>query len=62
MAVALGTSMAFASPLGHPVNLLVMGSGGYSFRDYGRVGAPLLVLLFLVVMFVLPLIWPLTPA
>jgi len=61
MAVALGTSMAFASPLGHPVNLLVMGSGGYSFRDYARVGAPLLLLLFLVVMLVLPLAWPLTP-
>jgi len=61
MAVALGTSMAFITPLGHPVNLLVMGSGGYSFRDYGRVGGPLAVLLFLVVMLVLPLIWPLTP-
>ncbi len=60
MAVALGTSMAFASPLGHPVNLLVMGAGGYSFRDYWRVGAPLLVLLFAVVMLVLPIVWPLT--
>ena len=61
MAVALGTSMAFITPLGHPVNLLVMGSGGYSFRDYWRVGLPLAVILFLVVMLVLPLIWPLTP-
>ena len=61
MAVALGTSMAFITPLGHPVNLLVMGSGGYSFRDYWRVGGPLAVILFLVVMLVLPLIWPLTP-
>lgn len=61
MAVALGTSMAFITPLGHPVNLLVMGSGGYTFRDYMRVGGPMALLLFLVVMLVLPLIWPLTP-
>jgi len=34
MAVALGTFMAFLTPLGHPVNVLVMGTGGYKFRDY----------------------------
>jgi di/tricarboxylate transporter len=59
MAVALATSMAFASPLGHPVNLLVMGSGGYRFSDYWRVGWPLVVLLIVLVMVLVPLIWPL---
>ncbi len=59
MGVALATSMAFLSPLGHPVNLLVMGSGGYRFRDYWRVGWPMTLLLFAVVMLVLPLFWPL---
>jgi di/tricarboxylate transporter len=60
MAVALATSMAFLTPLGHPVNVLVMGPGGYQFRDYLRVGLPLTVLLTLVVLIGLPLVWPLT--
>ena len=59
MGVALATSMAFVTPLGHPVNILVMGEGGYRFRDYMRVGLPLTILLFFVVVVVLPLIWPL---
>jgi di/tricarboxylate transporter len=59
MGVALATSMAFVTPLGHPVNILVMGEGGYRFRDYLRVGLPLTILLFLVVLLVLPRLWPL---
>jgi di/tricarboxylate transporter len=60
MGVALATSMAFVTPLGHPVNILVMGEARYRFRDYVRVGLPLTVLLFVVVMVILPIIWPLT--
>ncbi|MCJ7512998.1 MAG: SLC13 family permease [Anaerolineales bacterium] len=41
MAVAVGCSLAFLTPLGHPANLLVMGPGGYTVRDYLRLGAPL---------------------
>ncbi|GAB4450455.1 MAG: SLC13 family permease [Anaerolineae bacterium] len=59
MGVALATSMAFITPLGHAVNILVMGPGGYSFRDYFRVGLPLTLLLFAVIIFLLPLFWPL---
>lgn len=57
MAAALSTSMAFLTPLGHPVNILVMGEGGYRFRDYYRVGGALVVLLFLAVMIGLRVIW-----
>lgn len=59
MGVALATSMTFITPLGHPVNVLVMGAGGYRFSDYARVGLPLTLLLFAVMLVVLPLFWPL---
>jgi di/tricarboxylate transporter len=59
MGVALATSMAFVTPLGHPVNLLVMGAGGYRFRDYWRVGWPLTLLLLAVVLALVPVVWPL---
>ncbi|MDD5467335.1 MAG: SLC13 family permease [Anaerolineales bacterium] len=59
MGVALATSMAFVTPLGHPVNILMMGPGGYRFRDYFKVGLPLTALLFGVVMLLLPVFWDL---
>ncbi len=60
MVVALGASSAFLSPVGHPVNLLVMGLGGYRFTDYTKVGLPLVLLLLLISLFLLPIFWPLT--
>ncbi len=57
MSVAVATSFAFVTPLGHPVNILVMGPAGYSFRDFFRVGFPLAMLLFLVAMAFLILFW-----
>lgn len=59
MGVALATSVAFVTPLGHPSNILVMAPGGYSFRDYLRVGLPLAGLAFGLVMLLLPLYRPL---
>ena len=60
MGVALATSLAFVTPLGHPVNILMMAPGGYTFKDFFKVGLPLTILLFLVIMVVLPIFWPLT--
>ena len=51
--------MAFMTPTSHPVNLFVMGPGGYRFRDFLRVGLPLTLLELAVVMLVLPIFWPL---
>jgi di/tricarboxylate transporter len=59
MGIALASSMAFITPLGHAVNVLVMSPGGYKFRDYVKVGLPMTLLLFVVVMIILPLFWPL---
>jgi di/tricarboxylate transporter len=59
MGVALATSMAFLTPLGHPVNVLVMGPGGYRFRDYFKIGLPLTILIFLIIVGLLPVVWKL---
>jgi di/tricarboxylate transporter len=59
MAIALASSMAFMSPLGHSVNIMVMGAGGYTFRDYARVGIPLTIILFVLLLLLLPLMMPL---
>jgi di/tricarboxylate transporter len=58
MAIALASSMAFISPLGHSVNVMVMGAGGYTFRDYARVGIPLTILLVIMLMVALPIVMP----
>jgi di/tricarboxylate transporter len=57
MAIALSCSLAFLSPLSHPVNVMVMGSGGYSFRDYFRVGGPLTLIVLCLIMLGLKVFW-----
>ena len=57
MAVALGCSFGFLTPLGHSANLLVMGPGGYSTRDYLRLGAPLTLLAVVITLAGLHWIW-----
>jgi di/tricarboxylate transporter len=59
MGVALATSMAFVTPLGHPVNILMIGPGGYRFKDFFKVGLPLTVILFAAILILLPIFWPL---
>jgi di/tricarboxylate transporter len=56
-AVAIGCSLVFLSPLGHPANLLVMGPGSYTFRDYLRLGAPVTLVTVLVTLAGLHWIW-----
>jgi di/tricarboxylate transporter len=58
MTVAVSASAAFLSPVGHPANLLIMGPGGYKFADYLKIGIPLTLLVFVVVLIAMPLIWP----
>ncbi|HQU91915.1 MAG TPA: SLC13 family permease, partial [Pyrinomonadaceae bacterium] len=57
MGVAMATSMAFITPLSHAVNVLVMSPGGYSFKDYLKVGLPLSLLLFVVAIACLDMFW-----
>jgi di/tricarboxylate transporter len=61
MTVALSASASFMSPVAHPANVLIMGPGGYRFTDYTKVGLPLTLVALMVVVLVLPLVWPLFP-
>ncbi|MDX1517789.1 MAG: anion permease, partial [Woeseiaceae bacterium] len=61
MAVAMAASASFTSPISHPANILVMGPGGYRFVDYLKMGVPLTIVVFITVMALLPVLWPLTP-
>jgi len=60
MAIAMAASASFTRPISHPANILVMGPGGYRFVDYLKIGVPLTLVIFVVVMVVLPIFWPLT--
>jgi di/tricarboxylate transporter len=58
MAVAVGASCAFLTPVGHQSNTLVMGPGGYRFGDYWRVGLPVQILVGVSGTLMILLIWP----
>ena len=57
-AVAVAASMCFASPFSTPPNALVMSAGRYSFMDYVKVGLPLQIIMGIVMILVLPLLFP----
>jgi di/tricarboxylate transporter len=58
MAVAVGASCAFLTPIGHQNNALVMGPGGYRFGDYWRVGLPMEAIVALVAVPSILFFWP----
>jgi di/tricarboxylate transporter len=58
MAIAISASAAFLSPVGHPSNVLIMGPGGYRFSDFTKVGMPMTVMVLVVVLLILPFVWP----
>ncbi|MBO0642632.1 MAG: SLC13 family permease [Pseudomonas stutzeri] len=59
IAVAIGASCAFLTPIGHQSNTLVMAPGGYRFGDYWRLGLPLSILVVLCAVPAILWIWPL---
>jgi di/tricarboxylate transporter len=58
MAVTVAAAASFLTPVATPVNLMVMGPGGYRFGDYWRLGLPLLLLSVAVATFLVPVFWP----
>jgi di/tricarboxylate transporter len=59
MAVAIGASCAFLTPIGHQNNVLVMGPGGYRFGDYWRMGLPLEIIIVATSVPLILIFWPL---
>lgn len=59
MAVAIGASCAFLTPIGHQNNTLILGPGGFRFGDYWKLGLPMEVLVVAVSLPLLLLVWPL---
>jgi di/tricarboxylate transporter len=58
MAIAVGASCAFLTPIGHQSNTLVMAPGGYRFGDYWRMGLPLEAIIVIVAVPMILLVWP----
>ena len=61
MAIAVAASCAFATPVGTPPNTLVLGPGGYRFKDYIIAGTPLILVCLVVSLIVIPIVWPFFP-
>lgn len=59
IAIAVAANMAFSTPVSSPTNAMVMTAGGYKFFDFVKIGVPLQLLLFVIMMIVIPLFFPL---
>lgn len=57
--VTLGAALSMATPI-YQTNLIVYGPGGYRFTDFTKVGVPLQILLAIVLVLLIPLVWPFT--
>ena len=51
--------LLFLTPIAHPVNVLMMGPGGYTFSDFFRVGLGLMIVCFVTLLVVMPRFWSL---
>jgi di/tricarboxylate transporter len=59
MAVAIGASCAFLTPIGHQNNTLILGPGGFRFGDYWKLGLPMEILVIAISVPLLLIVWPL---
>jgi len=56
--IMVSASLSFATPMGYQTNLMVMAPGGYRFSDYMKMGIPLTFIVGIIVLVLVPLIWP----
>lgn len=58
IAIAVGASASFLTPIGYQTNTMVYGPGGYKFSDYWRLGLPLSIVVVVLVVGLVPILWP----
>jgi di/tricarboxylate transporter len=58
MSLTVAAAAAFLTPVATPVNLMVMGPGGYEFGDYWKLGLPMLLVFLVAAVFLVPVFWP----
>ncbi|WP_130992516.1 SLC13 family permease [Klebsiella pneumoniae] len=58
MATVIGSSCAYATPIGMPANMMVLSAGGYKFVDYAKSGIPLIIVSTIVSLILLPILFP----
>lgn len=61
VATVIGASLAFATPIGMPANMMVFAPGGYSFNDYVKAGLPMVIVGYIVSLILLPILFPFYP-
>ena len=61
IATVIAGSCAYATPIGMPANTMVVGLGGYKFKDYVKSGLPLILVSFAICMILLPILFPFYP-
>lgn len=61
IATVIAGSCAYATPIGMPANTMVVGLGGYKFKDYVKAGFPLILVSFIICMVLLPVLYPFYP-
>lgn len=61
IATVIAGSCAYATPIGMPANTMVVGLGGYRFKDYVKAGLPLILVSFVICMILLPILFPFYP-
>jgi di/tricarboxylate transporter len=58
VAIMIGASCGFITPIGYQTNLMVYGRGGYRFSDFVRFGTPLSIMVGTATVLIVPRIWP----
>ena len=61
ISTVIACSCAYATPIGMPANTMVVGLGGFKFKDYMKSGLPLILISFVICMILLPILFPFFP-